>query len=84
MVRDIRKPYALIAGTIVVAAAIVVAFAAVHGTHVTCSYLGGTPPPRCPQPASHLLLIRGGIIVGGLVIALAIYFGSQLLASRRR
>jgi hypothetical protein len=83
IVRSTQKPLVLIAGTIVVAASIAVAFA-IHGSRVGCSYLGGSPPPKCPQPADHLFLIRAVIIAGGLVIALALYFGSRILASRRR
>jgi hypothetical protein len=78
-----RKPLALIAGTIIVAVSIAVAFS-IHEQRVFCSYLGGSPAPKCPQPADHLLLVRAGIIAGGLVIAFAIYFGSRVLVNRRR
>jgi hypothetical protein len=75
----------LVIGSVVVAAAIVVAFT-IHQARVVCSQGagGGGVPPPCPQPTGHLVLIRAIVMIGGLVIAAFIYFGNRTLRNRRR
>ncbi len=81
IVKHITGRVALISGTIVVAVSVIVAFA-IHEPRVRCSYLGGAPAPKCPQPVDHLLMIRIGVISGGLIIAITTYVVSRILASR--
>ena len=70
--RNTKDRFALIVGTIVVVGSIIVALA-IHAPRLVCSSPGGTVPLKCPQPTNHLVIERAGIIVGGVIIALAIY-----------
>jgi hypothetical protein len=82
--RPISRRFSLIAGTMVVAVAIIVAFV-IHGpARIYCSRLAGAPPLKCPQPPDHLVIIRVAIIAGGLIIALAIHAVTRTLANRRQ
>jgi len=79
--RNTKDRFALIVGTIVVAGSIIAALA-IHAPRLVCSYPGGGVPPKCPQPTNHLVIERAGIIVGGMIIALAVYIASRILGSR--
>jgi hypothetical protein len=82
-VRDTKERVALAVGSIIVVLSVVIAFV-IHLPIVRCSYLGGEVAPKCPQPTGWLIVIRAGIIICGLIIALAIYIATRRLARRRR
>jgi len=76
-----RNQLTLAAGSVIILAAIAVAFA-INYPKVECSRLGGEAIP-CPQPDHHLGLIRAGIMVAGLIVAIIVYGASWIMARRR-
>jgi hypothetical protein len=73
-----RNYLALAAGTVIIFAAITVAFT-VNYPQVRCSRLAGQDIP-CPQPDHHLGLIRVAIMASGLMVAMIVYFASRVMA----
>jgi hypothetical protein len=76
-----RRRAAIALVVLVTAAAITVAVV-VHQPRIYCSYLGGQPPPLCPQH-DYPLSLRLGIAAGGLIVATLIIAVSRVTGYTR-
>lgn len=71
----------LVVGAMILAGSIVIAVV-IHPARVRCSYVGGFPPPPCPQPGTPLV-VRIGVVGAGLVVAVLVFVVGRLWMRRK-
>jgi hypothetical protein len=80
-----RARAAVVLAALVAAASVIVAIV-IHRPINACSYLGGQPPPPCPQHdyslGLRLGIVAGGLLVAGLIIAASRFTGNTRVESR--